>query len=457
MQKRDQVKWVSLILTVMLFVLAFGLRFYALAQRAPFDWDQNRDYSQVEQIAHGKYIALGPVAKGVGGFYLGSLYYYLLTPAYLFLRGDLISLPLTSIILDALVGGLLYLLLNKYLGKRTSLAAALLWSTTWLLIEASRISWNVSLVPLWSLLTIYSLTAVIERQSIKHFYLLALLAGLTLHIHVTTFVVIPLLLVFFWRRLHFSPTTWIKAICIGLIPVLPLAIYDLNHSFYNLHLLRDFLTYRSRVDTTYLSMVSVSLTKLGKVVSGIFIANFRDSLALGIATLTLAVFACFKREFVIKISGLMVILATFLIILFRDYTFPEYYFGFAYLPLILVIIHVFFVRLKSIGYLVVLAFIVLNLRAYTAVPTGFSLSNKRAIVTSLKDLAGPIDMSYSFDPGRDGGLRQLISIEGIALDPQSKYRVLLTDKLNTPLYIDGELAHDLTQIGSLKSALYIVQ
>lgn len=248
-----------------------------------------------------------------------------------------------------------------------------------------------------------------------------------------------------------------KAIFIGLIPACPLALYDLQHSFYNLHLLRDFLGYRIRVDTGYSDMVIMALTKLGKVTSGIFLSQFRDSLMLGVGMIILAFFATFGHSLVVKISGLMVLLSTLLIILFRDYGFPEYYFGFAYIPLCVILISAIFRYLHSLGYLAVGLLIILNLLAFTTVPTGFSLFNKRSIVASLKDIQGPIDMSYNFDPGRDGGLRQLIALEGIVLDPQAKTRIILTDKLNTPLYIDGELAHDLKAIGSLRSARYIVQ
>ena len=450
-------KRLSIILTVVIFVVAFGIRFYGLAQRAPFDWDQDRDYSQVEQITEGKYIALGPVAKGVGGFYLGSFYYYLLTPGFLLLNGDLLALPLTSIILDALVAGLLYLLLRQWLGRGQSFALAALWTVSWFLIESSRISWNVSLVPLWCLLTIYALSQVLERASSPHFYLLAALAGFTLHIHVTIIVVIPLLLLLFWRRLNFPLSIWIKAICIGLIPVLPLAIYDLQHSFYNLHLLRDFLSYRNRVDTTYAAMIPTTITKLGKVASGIFLSQFRDSLILGLAIFIFSLTSSFHRNYIVKVSGLMVLLSTIFIILFRDFGFPEYYFGFAYVPICIILVTTLFRYLKSLAYVAIAVLFILNLQAYTTTPTGFSLYNKRAIVETLKEIDGPIDMSYNFDPGRDGGLRQLIRLEGIALDPRSRSRILLTDKLNTPLYIDGELAHDLTQIGSLRSARYIVQ
>ncbi len=91
----------SWIITIVIFTLAFALRFNHFTNNSPFDWDQNRDYGEVAKIATGKLPILGPVAKGEGGFYLGSLYYYLLYPAYYFMSGSLSSLPLISLSIDA--------------------------------------------------------------------------------------------------------------------------------------------------------------------------------------------------------------------------------------------------------------------------------------------------------------------------------------------------------------------
>lgn len=444
----------SWIVIIVIFILAFALRFYHYANRAPFDWDQNRDYGQVQKIAAGEYVPLGPVAKGAGGFYLGSLYYYLLYPAYTLMHGSLSSLPLTSLTFDALVAGFLYLLLSRGLGRTRALVFSLVWASSWFIIEASHISWNVALVPLWSLLTLYALYHAIEHHSRPHFYLLGLLAGISLHVHVAAIPVIHLLVIVFSRRLKFPLLSWVKAVILGVIPIIPLIVYDLTHSFFNLHLLRDFLGYHNRVDTPLLQMTWMMFIKLGKVVSGIFVSSFRDNLILGIITFALAAKSLFSRHLLTKIAGTVVIISSLLIVLFRDYGFPEYYFGPAYIAICLI----FLSNLpKTILYFALAIVLFLNLRSYTLVPTPYSLTVKNEIVDTLANYPEPIDISYQFDPGRDGGLGYLVKLKNIRLDPNSKTRILLTDKLNTPLYIDGELARDLTQIGAIKSALYIVQ
>lgn len=444
-------------LPLTIFVLAFSLRFYGFANRAPFDWDQDRDYAQVEHIASGQYIALGPVAKGVGGFYLGSLYYYLLYPAYFLSSGALSSLPLTSIFLDAVVPVFIYLLFKKSLGYKTSLGLATIWSISWLLIEASRISWNVALVPLWTLLTLSTFEHLVGSPNKRWLYLLAFLCGLTIHIHVTAIAIIPMLMIFYYKHFKYSLVDWLIACLVGLIPLLPLALYDLSHSFFNLHLLRDFLGYRTRVDTSLLSMIPMATLKLGKVVSGILFSRFRDSLFVGLTIIIFAIYSLYSHKIIIKTSGLIILISTFLIIVFRDYGFPEYYFSVSYLAIIIVFFDVINHFFGKASYLILAIIILLNLGSYQTSTTGFSLANKTQLVESLKEVESPINVYYNFDPGRDGGLRSLVKRSGLIIDPSAKNRVLLTDKLNTPLYIGGELARDLYQIGNLKSALYVVQ
>jgi len=445
----------SWIIAIVIFIFAFALRFNQYANNSPFDWDQNRDYSEVSQLAKGKFPILGPVAKGEGGFYLGSLYYYLLYPAYYFMSGSLSSLPLTSLTIDAIVAGLIFLLLTKIIGKNKSILLAIFWSVSWFLIATSRISWNVALVPLWSLFTIYALQKTIDDNSTNHFYLLGLLAGLSIHIHVSAIPIIPLLLLVFIKKIQFPVFIWIKMIVCGIIPIVPLILFDLKHQFLNLHLLRNQISYQVATKTKFLPMIIMTFTKLGKVVSGILFYKFADSLLLGLLVAALAVKSFFfDKRLLQQIAGVILMLSVILVIFLHDYGFPEYYFATAYLAILILIVGNF---PKLFLYGLFGLSLILNVRAYTTQSSGFSLKVKEDIVNTLLVYPDPIDLSYNFDPGRDGGLRYLVELKGIKLDPKSRTRILLTDKTNTPLYIDGELARDLIQIGNIRTALYIVQ
>ncbi len=245
------------IITILLLIASFCLRFYKYENNSGFDWDQNRDYGEVKQIASGKPVILGPVAKGSGGFYLGSLYYYILLPAYTFMDHSLYALPLTSIVIDSIFVGCIFLVLYKITGKKISLIVSVIWATCWLLIGASRVSWNVALVPIWSLFTIYSIYKVVTEKSRIHFYLLGLLLGLTIHIHVAVMPVIPIFSLLYFRHLGFKLKDWIIMFVLVIIPVIPLIAFDFKHGFLNSHLLRDQLgtqaasRKKSRYDVEY--------------------------------------------------------------------------------------------------------------------------------------------------------------------------------------------------------------
>lgn len=446
------------IIATLLLILSFTLRFYKFENVVEFDWDQNRDYGEVQQIARGKYVILGPVAKGSGGFYLGSLYYYLLYPAYTLMHGSLYALPLISLTLDSFMVVCIYLLLHKSLGKKNALLISIVWVVSWLTIASSRVSWNVALVPIWSLLTTYSLFMVIKNKSLSHFYFLGFLFGLTIHIHVAVILLIPIFGLFYFRHFRFPLRSWVIMLILAIIPVIPLIAFDLKHGFMNAHLLRDQLSSQVASRKSFSLMASMSMIKLGKVVSGIFLGKFVDNIYLGFLTILLALKAIFwSKNHFYQLSGLTILIATILIIGLGDYGFPEYYFAGAYLAIIA--IYTYFITLlsKPISLLMVVLIIYANLRSFSTVPSGFSLKYKYDLVESLKTFKEPIDISYQFDPGRDGGFRYIVNLQKIKTDPNSKTRILLTDKFNTPLYIDGELARDLEEKGNFKSALYIVQ
>jgi hypothetical protein len=270
--------------------------------------------------------------------------------------------------------------------------------------------------------------------------------------------IIPIFALLYFRHLRFAFRDWIFTIILMIVPIIPLIIYDLNHGFLNAHLLRNQLGTQATARTSIWQMMYMSMVKLGKVVSGIFFAKFSDNIFLGIITTILAIkSAIFDKKLLYRLAGQTILISIFLIIVLGDYGFPEYYFAAAYLAIIVLFVMLLSKLPSILMYPIFSLIIVLNLLDYSTIPTGFSLKYKYDMVATLKDFKEPIDMSYQFDPGRDGGFRYIIELFDIKTDPKSRTRILLTDKLNTPLYIDGELARDLSVIGNFKSALYIVQ
>lgn len=457
-------KKINILLTIAIFFLALFIRSRDYTFHAPFDWDQNRDYSQVVNITSGDIVILGPVAKGVGGFYLGSLYYYLLVPAFLFMSGSLAALPLTSIIFDSLACALLFLLLHRFTGRKLALAAALLWTFSWYAVAASVVSWNVSLVPLWSVIVIYLSLALMSNPNKKLLYWLAFVGGLSTHIHVATIPVVPLLIALLFLR-KFRITDFIVSGLLFLVPSIPLIHYDLTHSFPNLHLFLFQLKSQASAKVDLIPMLNMTIIKLGKVVAGTIYAKYATSFVVGLATLLASLYYMRDSRPYAKLSALLILIAVVQVLLLHDYHFPEYYFGPAYLSIIMLFIllaHdlVRMLRLSKLQVFTILI-IVLSANNYSAVksssPGGYSLGVKESIVSSLKELPQPIDLTYQLNPGREGGFDYLVDLAGISRDPRSIHRVVISDKLSSPIYVDGELAEDQFQQGDLKTSMYIVQ
>lgn len=447
---------VNVMIACGIFVLSFSLRYGGYLARAPFDWDQNRDYGEVHKIVQGETVVLGPVAKGAGGFYLGSLYYYMLTPAYLISGGSPRSLPVSSIVIDSLTAVLIFGVLCKLKGQKIALYGAVLWAFSWFIIDNSRVSWNAALIPAWTVLTLYTLVAIVQDTSKRAFYALGLLAGLSFHIHVSLIPVIPVISLFFIRSFRYRFRDWLFAACMAVLPLIPLILYDLTHGFMNLKLARSLISYQSSFKVPWDEMVIMAVTKLGKVVRGLLFARFADSLAIGCITLIGGILAIVqKKNLLIRLAGIILLTSFSLVVALHDIGFPEYYFGVGYIAVILLFVHVLR-SLKWAGMMAILLVLIVNVRAYSSEGTPFSLGVKENIVNSL-DPAKPLDVRVSVAPGREGGFGYLMERRGIVSDRSAKTKVLITDNVESPAFIDGELAVDTFRSGFIKTSIYVVQ
>ncbi|MBP9669870.1 hypothetical protein KBD75_00535 [Candidatus Woesebacteria bacterium] len=450
-------KWLYLIFSVVVIGLSLLLRLYKIDHRAPFDWDQNRDYLAVEQIVAGKPSLVGPVAKGEGGFLLGPLYYYLLVPGFLLTDGNPISLPVSSVLFDVLAIVAILALLPKIWGKPQAILLATAWSLSWFAIESSRVSWNVSLLQLWLVGLIYLLS---RPLSISKALLLGLTLGLTWHIHAVLIPLSLLVTLFYLKPLKIS---WIYLFVMGagyLFALSPLIIFDVRHAGLERSLIMQFLSQNSSAKPLLSEILTSTLSRFGKNSLAIFSGKGDLSLITGVIAMSMAVLSTIVGTKIAKISGVIVVVNLILVLYLGEIRFPEYYLASCYLPILIIAID-YITRTKTlIKPLAVVAigiFVYTNLQMYSTEKTSFALGQKVAVVREISKLGNNFDLHYNLPFGRDSGLPLLLRLSGISDSKQAKTQILITESSGDSVFVDGEIAQDLGWFGGFRLAYRVVQ
>lgn len=174
------------IIILIVLIIAGFLRIYRIKDYMTFLGDEGRDALVVYNILHGNFTLLGPAAS-VGGFFLGPVYYYFMSP-FLFLFN---YSPVGPSVMVALFGiatvYLLYKFASEFFYKRVGLIAAFLYSISPIVIAYSRSSWNPNVMPFFSLAAIYVLYRGIKTKNWKFLLTCGLLLGISMQLHYLAF------------------------------------------------------------------------------------------------------------------------------------------------------------------------------------------------------------------------------------------------------------------------------
>lgn len=449
-------KYWYFIVSLIILLIATFLRFYNFSARAPFDWDQNRDYQAVSKIASGNLTLVGPVAKGEGGFLLGPLYYYLVLPFFVLMQASPLALPITSILLDLSAIVAIILLMRKFLGDWGTLTLAAIYSTSFVIIETSRISWNVALVPLYSFVILWVIT---NNKILNSRWALAygFLAALAWHIHAA---LIPLSLVVIGAKFLKSIFRYqnLGYFAIGYtFALLPLIIFDLRHMGLERHLIFEFIKTNSAISPEWSEVLSSVVSRFGKNLYAILTGRSHLQLGLGLISTLLVCLWWFKIK-TSRLVSLGIITNLILVILLREPGFPEYYLQFATIGVVVLILHVMHRHLNANSALaIIVLYGLMQFPQYTATPSPFSLANKIAITQKLADYQPSLYLKTDLPYGRDFGFTSLFQYYGVKNDPNSQKIFLLTESHDPTLFIDGEIATDLGYFGGFRLGVRGVQ
>ncbi len=239
-------------------LLAAFFRLYKIADYMTFLGDEGRDVLKVYEILHGQFTLLGPTSS-VGGFFLGSIYYYLMAPFLFLFNYD----PVGPAVMVALFGiatvFLLYKVSDRFFGKRVALFASLIYAISPLIVSYSRSSWNPNPLPFFSLLTLVIVLEALRKNNLKLFFASGILFGISMQLHYLALflgVVIFFYILFTTLFKSFNKETIINLVkryltfFVGfLIGWSPFLVFELRHNFLNFRNIFEFVLHSGNTGT----------------------------------------------------------------------------------------------------------------------------------------------------------------------------------------------------------------
>lgn len=349
----------ELLAILVIVILAAFLRLYRISDYMTFLGDEGRDVMIAKGILEGHLTLLGPTAS-VGGFFLGPIYYYFMTPFLWIFRLD----PVGPAVMIGLIGVatvfLIYKVSKEFFGVKAALVASSLYAVSPLVIAYSRSSWNPNPMPLVSLLTLYLTYKSVKNPSFKKLILIGFFLGIALQFHyLATFLIIIVLIYILVSNFHlkkkisFSLNQFLKILIGFLVGFSPFLLFEVRHGFPNIKTILGFI-FSNVLSTSYGDNISfanvvkdVFFRLFGRLVTyfppkeqfGFFDQNLLFlwqlfTVSLGVLSV---LFILKKKDKLIKLF--FEIWIVFGVILFGFYKKPiyDYYLGFMFpLPFILV-------------------------------------------------------------------------------------------------------------------------
>ncbi len=207
------------------------VRFYNFQRSLYFIYDQGRDALVLQKIAHGHLVLVGPTT-GLGGLFLGPLWFYVCLPGFLVGGGNPYVTSLWLISISSLALPMFWYLAHQlFANKWYAFLCAILLAIVPGSITASTFVWNPLMsVPLMTgaLLCIWK-----GRDSLKWFATGFFLLALTLQSEFAYAIFfLPVLFACIpWIRKHFAWQDFSVAAAVVAITLVPQFVFDLRNHF----------------------------------------------------------------------------------------------------------------------------------------------------------------------------------------------------------------------------------
>lgn len=248
-------------LLLALFLLHLILRFYAIETKSMFGYDQvDSAWAAKQIIVDHKLPLIGPENKLSSGFFVGPLYYYLISVFYLFTNLDPIAAGLFAGFTSIIGFFTLFFVTKKLFSFNVALIAVFINTVSYSGIEFDRTQWEINFIPIVSLLVFYFLYKILLGSE-KNIVYLGIVLAIAFHVHLTPAVFLPIIILI---TLPFFPKTKktllyaissIPILLVGLSPIIILNILNKNSyaanqlqytssSFHGIHLTRVLQLFR---------------------------------------------------------------------------------------------------------------------------------------------------------------------------------------------------------------------
>lgn len=224
-------------IAVVLLIIALGIFFrsYHFSDWLHFELDQSRDAKIIDlaiKEGPGQLPLLGP--KAAGSFLrLGPIFYYFNYFSALIFGNTPSGMAMIIMIFGILAIPAFYLLVRRYFNKWTSISLLLIFSTSLFLIMYSRFSWNPNALPLFTIMTAYSLLRAVDKEERKRGIWLLLgsfFLAIATQLHFLAFVSVPVIVAAFllMKRPKIKLAYWIGAIVIILFVNSPVFLNEVK-------------------------------------------------------------------------------------------------------------------------------------------------------------------------------------------------------------------------------------
>lgn len=394
-------------LTVIILTILAALKYFWFLPQMPFDADQEYLAVKSDEILSGKLTLLG-APTSIGGMFIGPLYSYFVAAVMFVFKGN----PLVINGLSAFWAGLtiiaLFFVGRRIFSSQAGIFAAIVSVASSKFLDISTIPPLAIPMALAALIFIY--ITGLPKSSTRNF-ILGILVGISLNLHFSGIFFLPILIFF-----------GIPALMGLLIPLLPLAAFELKHNFFIIKNSIAFLSSQSPAaqSTAIYQRFIVFLNSLAETIR--IPSDLTAEIIAKIITVIILIFSFKLVKNRVLLALVYLPMAFFLI--YSGLLLP-YYASISWGPFLLILgaaIAFFWDKSRYFRPIIIAVFLIFSIfqfKSWNHPSAAYGLDKKLQVLQYIKLAAGdkPFHLSRTMYPTKDFGYPYLIKYLDINSSP----------------------------------------